>query len=34
MRQQTCGSFWKMAATETTGTLLATASNDIRVFAP
>ena len=29
----TCGSFWKIAATATTGTLLATASNDISVFA-
>src|ERR1700732_2067282 len=31
--RKTCGSFWKMAATVTTGTLLATASNDIRVLA-
>ncbi len=29
----TCGSFWKIAAIVTTGTLLATASNDISVFA-
>ena len=29
----TCGSFWKIAATETSGTLLATASSDISVFA-
>ena len=31
--RKTCGSFWKIEATETTGTLLATASNDISVFA-
>ncbi len=31
--RKTCGSFWKMAATVTTGTLLATASSDIRVLA-
>ena len=29
----TCGSFWKTAAMVTTGTLFATASNDISVFA-
>ena len=31
--RKTCGSFWKIAATDTTGTLLATASNDISVLA-
>ena len=31
--RNTCGSFWNIAATATTGTLLATASNDCRVFA-
>ena len=31
--RKTCGSFWKMAATVTSGTLLATASNDCSVFA-
>ena len=31
--RKTCGSFWKMAATVTKGTFLATASNDIRVLA-
>jgi hypothetical protein len=31
--RKTCGSFWKIAATATTGTLLVTASNDINVFA-
>ena len=29
----TCGSFWNIAATSTTGTLLAIASNDCSVFA-
>ena len=31
--RNTCGSFWNIAAIDTTGTLLATASNAISVFA-